>query len=69
MATRKSINISGHCVVSINAIPFHVCTLNSKQLKGRTESYFIWFLTLNDHPTRRFNSGYAESIPTAISSN
>ena len=43
MATRKGINISGHYVVSINAMPFHRCTLNSKKLKGRTDSYFILF--------------------------
>ena len=36
MATRNDINISGHYVVSINALPFHICTLISKKLKGRT---------------------------------
>ena len=49
LATRKGINISGHYVVSINSIIFHVYTLNSKKMKGRTESYFILFLKLNDH--------------------
>ena len=43
MASRKGIHISGHYVVSINAMPFHIHTLNSKILKGRTESYFILF--------------------------
>ena len=43
MASRKGINISGHYVVSIKAMPFQRCTLNSKKLKGRTESYFILF--------------------------
>ena len=43
MASRKGINISGYYVVSINAMPFHICALNSKKLKGRTESYFIYF--------------------------
>ena len=34
MASRKDINISGHNVVSIIAMPFHMCTLSSKKLKG-----------------------------------
>ena len=58
MATRKGIHISGHYVVSINAMPFHIRTLNSEKLKGRTESYVIvFFLQLNDHPVRCFNFG------------
>ena len=57
MATRKGIHISGHYVASINAMPFHICTLNYKKLKGRTESYFIFFLKLDDHLTRCFNFG------------
>ena len=28
MASRKGINISEHYVVSINLMPFHMCTLN-----------------------------------------
>ena len=43
MASRKDIDISGHYVVSINAMPFYICTFNSKKLKGRTESYFKLF--------------------------
>ena len=43
MATRNSINISGHYVASINVMPFHICTLTSQNVKGRTESYFILF--------------------------
>ena len=31
MARRTSINISGHYVVSTNAMPVHICTLNSKK--------------------------------------
>ena len=57
IGSRTGINISGHYVVSINAITFHICTLNSKNLKGRTESYFILFFKLNDHQTRCFNFG------------
>ena len=30
MATRKGIHISGYYIVSINAMPFYICTLNSK---------------------------------------
>ena len=40
---RKDINIIGHYVVSISVMPFNICTLSSKKLKGRTESYFILF--------------------------
>ena len=60
MASRKGIYIYGYYVVLINtrSIPFYTCTLNSKKLKGRTESYFILFLKLNDHQTRWcFNFG------------
>ena len=56
MASRTNINIYGHYFVSINAMLFHICTLNSKKLKGRTESYLI-FLNLNDYQTRFFNFG------------
>ena len=35
MASRNDINISGNYVVSVNTMPFHICTLRSKQLKGR----------------------------------
>ena len=47
MVTRKSINISGTYVVSINDTWYMyfrmMCTLYSKKLKGRTESYFVFF--------------------------
>ena len=71
MATRKGTNISGHYVVSINAM---ICLiiyvpLNSKKMKGRTESYFKLFLKLNDHRHGVLISGYVEVIPTAVSSN
>ena len=49
MASRTGINISGHYVVSINAMPFHICTLDSKNLKSQTESYFMLFSKLNNH--------------------
>ena len=55
MATKKGIQISGHYVVSINAV---ICTWYSNKMKGRTESYFILlFLILNDHPVRCFVFG------------
>ena len=58
MASRNGIHIfSGHYVVSINVTPFHVCTLNSKKLKGRTESYFTLFLKINNHQIRCFIFG------------
>ena len=43
MASRKGIHISGHYVVSINSIPFYICTLDSKNLEGRIESYLYYF--------------------------
>ena len=54
----QGINISGHCVVSINAICLFIYELlNSKILKGRTELYFILLLKRNDHSTRCFDFG------------
>ena len=41
MASRKGIDISRHYLVSINAMPFYICSLDYKKLKGRTVSYFI----------------------------
>ena len=41
----------------------HVCTLYFKKLKGWTKSYFIFFLKLNDHPTRCFNFGLGRIHP------
>ena len=63
MASRMGINISGHYVASINAMPFHACTLKSKKLKDRTESYFMLFLKLNDHQTRCLNLGLRRIHP------
>ena len=57
MASRTGINISGHYGVSINVVPFYICTLNSKKLKGRTESCLMFILKLNKHQTRCFNFG------------
>ena len=57
MATRKGINISGQCIVSINAMPIYKCAFNSKKMKGPTESYFFIYFKLNDHTTRCFNFG------------
>ena len=31
MASRTGINVSGHYVVSTNAMSFHICILNSKK--------------------------------------
>ena len=69
MATRKSINNSGHYVVSINSMPFHICNLNSKKTKGRAESYYIYFFdsTTIQHGVL-ISSYYVKFIPTAISS-
>ena len=63
MASRKGINISGLCVVSINALTFYSCTLKSKKLKGRTKSNFLLFMKLNDHQTRCFILGLRRIHP------
>ena len=69
MASRTGKNISGHYIVLISTMSFHICALSSKNLKGRTESYLILFQ--NSTTTRHdvLVSGYVESIPTAVSSN
>ena len=59
MASRKGITISGHYVVSIDAIHFHIiCTLNSKK-KERWDIivFYIMSFKLNDHQTRCFHFG------------
>ena len=66
MATRKGINIFGHYVISINAMPF--CTIYSKNMKGRTESYFILFFNSTTMRHGVLISGYVEFIPTVVSS-
>ena len=67
MATRKGINISGnYAAPHIFKCLVHICTLYLKRLKGRTTSYFTFFLKLEDHPTRSFNFGF---ILTALCSN
>ena len=60
MATRKGINISEiyaapHILHALLIIELY--TLYLKKFKGRTKSYFILYLKINDHPTRRFNFG------------
>ena len=59
----KGIRISGYYLGSINDMPFHIRTLNSKNLKGRTKLYFILFLKFNDHSTRCFNFGLRRIPP------
>ena len=63
MASRTGIHIFGHYRLSINTIPFHICSLNSKKRKGRAESYFTLFLKLDDHETRYFNFGLRRIHP------
>ena len=63
MASKTGINISGHYVVLIISMRFHICILDSKKMKGRTESYF----TTIGHGV--LISDYGEFIPTAVSSN
>ena len=69
MAIRKDIHISEHYVVSINAMPFYICTLNSKKLKGQTLLYFIYFLKSTTTRHGVLVSSYVEFIPTAVSLN
>ena len=73
MVTIKDIKSFGqHHVVSINAMSFHRCILNSTKFRGRTKSYFVLFLTLNKSTTIRNGvliSGYVKFVPTTVSSN
>ena len=69
MASRKGVHISGHYMVSINAMPFHTCTLNSKKMEDRTESYLIMFTNSTTIRHGVSFSGYVDFIPTAVSSN
>ena len=62
MATRKGIHISGHYVVSIKAA-FSYMYSEFKNLKGRTEMYFIMFIKFNDFPTRCLNFGLRRIHP------
>ena len=64
MATRKGINVSGNYAAPhiLNAF-VHIYTLYLKKMKGRTKSYFTFFLKLNDHPTRCFNFGLSRIHP------
>ena len=43
MASRTSINISGHYVVSVNAMHFHICTLNPKNEKSTRIVFYMVF--------------------------
>ena len=66
MATRKGINVFGNYAaphILNDLFIYLVCTLYFKKLKGRTKSYFTFFLKLNDHPTRCFNFGLSRIHP------
>ena len=65
MATGNGINVSGNYAAphTLNALFMYLCTLYLKKLKGRTKSYFTFFLKLNDHPTRCFNFGLSRIHP------
>ena len=70
MVAIKGLNISGHYILPINTVPFHICILNSKKSRGRTKSYFVLFLT---HSTTIRHgvliSGYVDFVSTTVSSN
>ena len=58
MATKKGIHISGIYGAHHKLYAFFIyCTLISEKSKVWTESYFILFSKLNDHPIRCFNFG------------
>ena len=52
MPTRKSINVSENYAAPRILITCSCMYFIFKKLKGRTKSYFTFFLKLNDHPTR-----------------
>ena len=47
IAARKGINISGHYVVSLNAMPFYIlCKLNNKKIERSDRTvFYITFKT------------------------
>ena len=63
MPTRKDINISGNYAAPIYYMPCSYMHFVFQKLKGRTKSYFTFFLKLNDHPTRCFNFGLSRIDP------
>ena len=71
MTTRKGINISGHYVVSINAIYLFIyvlCTIKVERLDRNV--FYIGFKTQRPSDTHGvLISGNVEFIPTAVSSN
>ena len=70
MASKTGINISGHYIVSLTAMFFRICTLNSRTLKGQTRQNYI--VCFQNSTTMRHDvliSDYVIFIPTAVSSN
>ena len=68
MATRKGIHVSGNYAAPhiLNTLFIFICTLYFLKMKGRTKSYFTFFLKLNDHPTRCFNFGLSRIHPNSF---
>ena len=62
MSTRKGVNISGNYAAPIYYMPCSYMYFVFSKMKVRTESYSIFFLKLNDHPTRCFNLGFISRI-------
>ena len=63
MATRKGIHISGNHAAPHILYALFIYDFYFKNLKGRTKSYFTFFLKLDDHPTRCFNFGLSRTHP------
>ena len=70
MASRMGISISGHCVVSINAMSIHICTLIFfRWTVGLNRTlYLVLFLKLNDNQTQCFNFGLRRIPPNSCKS-
>ena len=71
MVRRTSIYISGHYVASINALAFHICTLNSKKISDRIVVYIYICIYIKPTTIRHgvLTSVYLDFIPTIVISN
>ena len=63
MATRKGIHISGNYAAPHILHALFIYDFYLKKMKGRTKSYFTFFLKLDDHPARCFNFGLSRNHP------
>ena len=72
MVSRNGINISGHYVVSIDAVPFNIPGMyfefETFETSDRTVFYSYYFYNSTTIRHGVLISGYVEFIPTVVSS-